>query len=163
MLEKFKKFNEMISDWAAWIGFAAVVFMVVLTCIDVLGAKLFRLPVFGALDMMMLAQLIAVSFAASLALIQGRHVQVEFFMVLFPRRIQAVVNCLVQLLCLGFFIVIIWRLFSHGYYLQAGGEFTATAHIPMSPFSYASAVAIIPLCLVFLQEFLNSFLKVIKK
>jgi len=163
MLEKFKKFDDVVSNWAAWIGFGAVFFMVVLTCVDVLGAKLFRTPVFGALDMMMLAQLIAISFAAALAMIQGRHVQVEFFMVLFPRRIQAVVDCLVQSVCLAFFIVIVWRLFSHGYHLQTGGEVTATAHIPMAPFSYASAVAIIPLCLVLLQQALNSALKVVKK
>ena len=163
MKGKFEKFNEVISDWAAWIGFAAVLFMVVLTCVDVLGAKLFRLPVFGALDMMMLAQLIAISFAAALTLIQGRHVQVEFFMVLFPRRVQAVVDCLVQSVCLAFFIIIVWRLFSHGYHLQTGGEITPTARIPMAPFSYASAVGIIPLCLVLLQQALHSALKVIRK
>ena len=35
MKGKFEKFNEVISDWAAWIGFVAIFFMVVLTCIDV--------------------------------------------------------------------------------------------------------------------------------
>jgi len=162
MLEKFEKFNHMVSNWAAWIGFGAIFLMVALTCVDVIGAKLFRRPVFGALDVMMLAQLIAVSFAAAMALIQGRHVQVEFFVVLFPKRIQALVDCLVQLLCLGLFILVAWRLFTHGYYLQTGGEVTPTALIPMAPFSYASALAIVPLCLVLLQRFLNSILRVMK-
>jgi len=160
MLESFRKFNQMISAWAEWIAFGAIFLMVVLTCVDVIGAKLFRHPVFGSLDVMMLAQLIAVSFPASMALIRNRHVQVEFFMLLLPKRVQALVDCLVQLICLGFFALIVWRLFTHGYHLQLGAEETATARIPLSPFSYACAVGIIPVCLVLVQQFFISFLKV---
>jgi len=161
-MEKFKKFNEMLSGWAEWVGFVAIFFMVVVTCVDVLGAKLFLSPLFGSLDMMMMAQLIAISFAASMALIMNRHVQVEFFMVIFPKRFQTLVECLIKLLCLGLFIVIVWRLFTHGYHLQAGGEDTPTAHIPMSIFSYAAAVGTIPVCLVFLQQVISSVLRVVK-
>jgi TRAP-type C4-dicarboxylate transport system permease small subunit len=162
MLEKFERFNRKISSWAAWIGFGAIFLMVVLTCVDVFGAKLFRAPVFGALDMMMLAQLLAVTFAGAMALIQGRHVQVEFIMILLPRRIQALVDALINVLCLVFFGIVVWRLFVYGQYIQTGREETMTAHIPLFPFAYASAVAIIPFCLVFLQQFLSSLLSVVK-
>jgi TRAP-type C4-dicarboxylate transport system permease small subunit len=162
MLEKFAKFNEMLSDWGEWIAFWAIFFMVVLTCVDVLGAKLFRSPVFGSLDAMMVAQLIVVSFAAGMTLIRNRHVQVEFFVVLLPRRIQYAIDCLIQMICLVLFVLIVWRLFMHGYHLQTGGEETATAHIPLAPFTYASAVGIIPVCLVLLQQLLSSVLRVMK-
>ncbi|MCP4261677.1 MAG: hypothetical protein GY774_29870, partial [Planctomycetes bacterium] len=69
-----EKFNRWLSSFFEWIGFGAIFLMVVLTCVDVVGAKLFRAPVFGSLDVMMLAQLIAISFAVSMALILGRHV-----------------------------------------------------------------------------------------
>ena len=162
MLDGFKKFNGMLSSWAEWIAFGAIFFMVVLTCIDVLGAKLFRSPVFGSLDVMMLAQLIAVSFAAAMTLFQERHVQVEFFMLLFPNRLRAFVDCLMQLLCLALFILIVWRLFSHGYHLQMGSEETATAKILIAPFAYAAAVGIIPVCLVLLQQVFTSVLRVVR-
>jgi TRAP-type C4-dicarboxylate transport system permease small subunit len=161
-MEKFKKFNEMLSGWAEWVGFFAVFLMIVITCVDVVGAKLFLSPLFGALDIMMMAQLIAVSFAGAMALLRNRHVQVEFFMVIFPKRFQALVSCLIQLLCMAFFIVVVWRLFTHGLHFQAGGEETPTARIPMAPFSYAAAVGIIPMCLVFLQLFLGSILRLVK-
>ena len=137
--------------------------MVVLTCVDVIGAKLFRLPVFGALDVMMLAQLIAVSCAVAMGLLLDRHVQVEFFMVFFPERIQALVDAFVQLLCLGLFGIIVWRLFVYGYSLQTGGEETATAHIPLYPFTYAAALAIVPVCLALLQQMITSILRAVKK
>ncbi|MDP2643517.1 MAG: TRAP transporter small permease [Desulfobacterales bacterium] len=162
MLEKFEKFNRRISTWAARIGFGALFLMVLLTCANVIGGKLFRYPVFGALDVMMLAQLIAISFAGSLALIQNRHIQVDFFMDMFPKRVQAVVAVLVHLLCLVLFMLIVWRLFLHGYYLKTGGEETPTARILLYPFSYAAALAIVPMCLVILQQFIHAILKVVK-
>ncbi len=162
MLEKFKSFNEAVSGWVEWIGFGAVFFMVVLTCIDVLGAKLFRLPVPGSLDMMMLAQLIAISFAAAMTLVRNRHVSVDFFVVLLPRRAQALIDCVVQLLCLGLFVIIVWRLFDHGYHLQTGGEQTPTIQVPVAPFSYAAALATVPVCLVLAQQLLGSIIRVVR-
>jgi len=162
MLEKFERFNRRISGWIEWIGFGAIFLMVALTCVDVIGAKVFRMPVFGALDVMMLAQLIAISFAGSMALILGRHVQVEFFVLILPKRFQALVDSIVQFLCLVFFVIIVWRLFLHGYHLQIGGEESMTARISLAPFTYAAAVAFIPMCLVFLQQFLSAISRVVK-
>ena len=162
MLEKFERFNRRLSGWIEWIGFGAIFLMVVLTCVDVIGAKVFRMPVFGALDVMMLAQLIAISFAGAMALILGRHVQVEFFVLILPKRFQAFLDCIIQFLCLAFFIIIVWRLFLHGYHLQLGGEESMTARIPLAPFTYAAAVAFIPMCLVFLQQLLSAISRVAK-
>lgn len=162
MLEKFGRFNETLSRWVAWIGFAAVFFMVVLTCVDVVGTKLFRLPVPGSLDVMMLLQLIGVSFAAATTLVAERHVSVEFFVVLLPKRARLAIDCLVQLLCLVLFVLIVWRLFTHGYHLQTGREETPTIQVPIAPFSYAAAVATIPVCLIYAQRWLTSILRLVK-
>jgi len=162
MLDTLDKFNRLVSRLAQLIGFAALFVMVVLTCVDVLGTKLFRLPVPGSLDIMALLQLVAISFAASMSLIQDRHVEVEFFVMLLPRRLQGVVASLVKLLCLGLFVLIAWRLFVHGHHLQTGGEETPTIRIPTGPFSYACAVAMIPVCLVYLQQLCTSIRKVVR-
>ena len=152
----------MVSGWFEWIGFGAIFLMVAITCVDVVGAKLFRTPVFGTLDVMMLAQLIAISFAVSMALILGRHIQVEFFMALIPKRVQAVIDCIIHFLGLALFILIVWRLFLYGYHLKIGGEESMTARIALYPFVYAAAVACIPVCLVLLQRLLSSILRVVR-
>jgi TRAP-type C4-dicarboxylate transport system permease small subunit len=162
MLEKFDRLNRKISGVVEWVGFGALFLMVVLTCVDVIGTKMFLTPVPGSLDITMLAQLIAVSFAGAMVLILGRHVSVEFFMILFPKRFQVLVDAFINLICLFFFIIIVWRLFVHGYDLQTGGEVTMTAGIPMAPFTYAAAFAMIPFCLVFLQRFLSAILSLVK-
>ena len=162
MLDKFERFNRSVSGWAEWIGFGALFLMVVLTCVDVIGAKLFLTPVFGALDIMMLAQLIAISFAVSMALIMGRHVQVEFFVMLLPKLLQKIIDVIVNFLCLLLFVLIIWRLFSFGHHLQTGREESATARILLYPFVYAAAAACIPACLVYLQQLLTGIRRTVK-
>ena len=163
MLEKFEKFNRRLSGWVEWIGLFALLLIMGLTCVDVVGAKVFRAPVFGALDVVMLAQLVAISFAVAMALILGRHVQVEFFVPLLPKRLQIIVDCLVHFLSFVLFVLIVWRLFAYAYDLQTGNEESMTARIPLAPFAYGAAAACIPVCLVFLQRFIESMIKVFKK
>jgi len=137
--------------------------MMFITCIDVVGAKVFLKPVFGAIDIVVLAQIVAISFAAAFSLLLGRHVQVEFFVPRLPRRAQAVTDSIVFLLGLILFILIIWRLCVYGYSLHTGGEVSATARIPMAPFAYGIALASVPVCVVFLLNFINSLIRIVKK
>jgi len=162
-LNKFEKFNRSLSGWFEWIGLAGLLVVMFITCIDVIGAKVFLRPVFGAIDIVMLSQLVAISFAAAFSLILGRHVRVEFFVVMLPRRVQAVIDGIVFLLGLILFILIIWRLCVYGYFLQTGGEESATARIPLYPFAYGIALASIPVCLVFLNKFLNAIVRMVKR
>ena len=146
-----------------WVGLFALLLIMALTCVDVIGAKLFRAPVFGALDIVMIAQLVAISFAVAMSLILGRHVQVEFFVPLLPKRLQVICDSLVYFLSFVLFVLIVWRLFAYAYDLQIGNEESMTARIPLAPFAYGAAAACIPVCLVFLQRFIDSMIKVFKK
>jgi TRAP-type C4-dicarboxylate transport system permease small subunit len=154
---KFEKFNRRISEWFEWVGLAGLLVMMVITCVDVIGAKVFKSPILGALDIVQLSQIVAIGFAVSMTLIVGRHIQVEFFFDLLPRRVQAVVNPIILLAVLLFFIVIIWRVCVLAYSFQTSGEYTATAYIPLYPFAYGVALAFIPVCLALLLDFLKSF------
>jgi len=159
VLSKFEKFNRRLSDWFEWIGLVGLLLVMAITCIDVVGAKVFKWPLLGALDIVMLSQIVAIAFAASMALILGRHIRVEFLFNLLPRRARAIINSFVLLLGLGLFSVIIWRLCVLGYSFQTSGEYSMTAYIPLYPFAYGIALASIPVCLVFLLEFLKSLTK----
>jgi len=162
-LDKFDKFNRKISMGIEWVGLAALILMMLITTIDVISAKLFLRPVYGALDIMMLAQLVAISFAVAATLILGQHVKVEFFVVLLPERVQAIIDCMIYLLGLFLFVLIVWRLFLYGYDLQTGGEVSSTARIPFHPFAYGVAIACIPVCLVYFSFFIRSILRVLKR
>jgi len=153
-LERFDRFNQSLSSAAEAVALLAVVFMIALTCIDVMGAKLFLMPVPGSLDMMMLAQLTAVTFAAAATLVAGRHVAVEFFVALLPGRARLMLALAVEAAVLALFLVIAWRLFAEAHELQTSREVTPTAAIPLAPFAYAAALGMVPVCLVLVQRVL---------
>jgi TRAP-type C4-dicarboxylate transport system permease small subunit len=159
VLDTIERYNRRLSDWFEWLAFLALLVMMVITCVDVVGAKVFRWPLPGSLDIVMLVQTVAIAFGASMALILGRHIQVEFFVKLLPRRLAAVINSVILFLGLGLFIVIVWRLATLGFLLQTAGDYSATVHIPYYPFAYGIALACIPVCVVFLLEFLKSLKK----
>ena len=161
-LEKFDRFNRRFSHLVEWVGLAGLLLMMFVTCIDVIGAKIFRLPVPGAIDYVMLAQLFAVSFAIAASLLLGRHVEVEFFVPLLPDVVRAIVDIIVQLLGLGLFVLICGRLIVYGVYLQKGYEVTSTIRIPLYPFAYGIALACIPTCLICLQRVMVSFMRIVK-
>ena len=151
-LEKFGRFNRWLSSWFEYLGLGGLLVMMAVTCLDVFGGKMFRTPLYGALDIVMLGQLVAVSFATAYVLFIGRHVSVEFFMVLLPKRLQAGVDAVISFFGLIFFILIAWRLAVYGYSLQIGGEVSATIRIPLYPFAYGIAIASIPVALIFLAQ-----------
>lgn len=150
VLGKFEKFIHKISKWSEWVGIAAMLLMVAVTCIDVVGAKVFKWRLLGAIDIVMLSQIVAIAFAASMSLIQGRHISVEFFIKLLPKGVQKGIDSFILLLCIVLFGAIIWRLCVLGYSFQTSGEYSATIHIPYYPFAYGIALASIPVCLVLL-------------
>jgi len=162
-LERLEKINRTVIQKMEWIGFAGLLVVMCVTCVDVVGAKVFLRPVRGALDTVELAQLVAISFAAAATLIHNRHVQVEFLFILMPKRTKAVVDFIVQSVGLFLFVMIVWRLFTHGYYLQSGGEVSPTARIPLHPFAYGAAFASIPICIVFVLELVKSFSRMVKR
>jgi TRAP-type C4-dicarboxylate transport system permease small subunit len=163
LLDKFEKFNRRLSGWFQWIGLAGMFLMMAITCVDVVGAKVFQWRLFGAIDMVMLVQIATIAFAAGITLILGRHIQVDIFISSLPRRVQAVIDIIAFLLGFGFFFVIIWQLCVLGYSFQTSGEYSATARIPYYPFAYGIALAVIPVCLVYLQKLLGSLKRLVKE
>ena len=162
IIDKFERLNEKASLSFEWVGIVAFVFMMVLTTIDVIGAKLLLQPLPGSIDLMMIVQLIAMGFALSMSYIGNRHVQVEFFVPLMPKLLQRITACFVQTLMLGFFIIMTWQLFVYGNDLKMYGEVSPTVRIPLYPFTYAAAVAFIPACLAALSKWIQIFIKVFK-
>jgi TRAP-type C4-dicarboxylate transport system permease small subunit len=163
VLQRFDTFNQKISSAIEWVGLIGFLVIMLITTVDVIGAKLFLSPVFGALDIVMQAQLIAMSFAAAATLIAGRHVAVEFFVPLLPKPLQKMVDVFVNLLGLALFVILVWRLTEYAHSLQTVNELTPTARIPLYPFAYGTAFASMPVCSVYLYYLLESIVRLVRR
>jgi TRAP-type C4-dicarboxylate transport system permease small subunit len=163
MIARLENFNRRLSAYMETVALVGFLLMMVVTCVDVIGAKIFRHPLFGSIDMVQLSQLVAISFTGASALILGNHVQVEFFMVMLPKRLRALGDCIVHLLGFLLFALIVWRLSVYGYSLQIASEVSSTIRIPLYGFAYGFAVASVPVCLVLLTEMIKSLMILIHR
>jgi TRAP-type C4-dicarboxylate transport system permease small subunit len=163
LLSKFEKFNRRLSGWLEWIGVTGILVMMFITCIDVFLTKFFALPVQGGIDLVQFSQVIAIAFALATTLILGRHIQVDIFISSLSRRTQGVIDSLASLFGLAFFITVVWQLYGLGHSFQTAGERSMSQlRFVLFPFSYVIALGSIPVCLVFLQRFINALIRVVK-
>lgn len=159
-LDKLKSYNEKLSSAVEWVGIVAFLFMMLLTTVDVIGAKVFLKPIPGALDLMMVAQLVSMSFALSASFIAERHVAVEFFVPLLPKTLRSVTAFFIHFLVLFLFVVMTWQVFVYGHDLKTYGEVSPTIRIQLYPYVYGAAAAFVSACLAALFNVLESLIEV---
>ena len=145
-----------LSVWGEWIGVAGIIIMVVVTCVDVVGAKFFLTPVPGAIEIVSLVQVAAIVFAVAATQREGGHISVEMFVDTLPRRVRAMVRMLTSLLGLILFILLIYEGIGLGNEYLDAGEVTATVEIPFYPFAYAFSIALLPVAMMMLVDFIRA-------
>jgi TRAP-type C4-dicarboxylate transport system permease small subunit len=152
-MNAFERFTRRLSQWFNWIALAGLTVMLGLVTVDIVGAKVFRLPVPGAMDFTSLLGLVVIAFAVAQTQIMGRHITVNFLTLRLPKRIRIIMRSISTLLCILFFAVIIWRAFMHARDMQVLGDASLTVKIPLSPFGYGLAIAFVPMLLILLIHF----------
>ena len=150
LVDKVQRHNRSVGAGIEAIGIISLLLIMVITCADVIGAKAFLRPVPGALDIVMLAQTVAVSFGVAATLSAGGHVSVEIFLMHMPPVMRRICRVVIEVLSLFLFVLILWQLAVYGHELRLDGEVSPTAQIPIYPFAYgialATAPAVIELC-----------------
>ncbi|MCF8144875.1 MAG: TRAP transporter small permease [Deltaproteobacteria bacterium] len=142
-----EKINQYISRWFNGIALAALSAMLFLVAVDVIGAKVLSLPVSGAMDLTSLLGLLIIGFSMTQTYMEGRHITVDFLIIRANKRLRNVLRCLNAVLCMVFFLFVVWRLFLYAHDLQMYGEKSLTVKIPLFPFAYALGVAFVPMLL----------------
>ncbi|MFO7876275.1 MAG: TRAP transporter small permease [Desulfovermiculus sp.] len=151
-----------ISQWMEVVGTVAIFGIVLFPCVDVVGGKVFNLPLPGSYELVVFCQLLAIPFAVAASLLKGKHIAVDIFVNIFPLRVQALINCFVALLGLGLFSAICWQAFLYGNSLKAAQEVSGTIEVPFYPFAYCLSLSCIPVCLIFIITFWVSIKKLFK-
>jgi TRAP-type C4-dicarboxylate transport system permease small subunit len=146
LVDKTQRFNRSLSAAIESVGVVSLLLIMIVTCADVIGAKVFLKPVPGALDIVMLAQTVAISFSVAATLSVGGHVSVEIFLMHMPPFMKRATIVFTEVLSLLLLALIVWQLAAHGHEFQVDGEISPTARIPLYPFAYGIALATVPAC-----------------
>ena len=155
-MESVRKWTARLSAWSEWIGVAGIIVMVVVICADVLGAKLFLLPVPGSTEIVELAQVATIAFAVAATQLHKGHISVEMFYLKMPPRAQALIRAVTSCLGLILFVVLAYQGIKLGNSFRAANEVTATVQIPFYPFAYGFALAMVPVVLMLLIDLIDA-------
>jgi TRAP-type C4-dicarboxylate transport system permease small subunit len=155
-MESVRKWTARLSAWSEWIGVAGIIVMVVVICADVLGAKLFLLPVPGSTEIVELAQVATIAFAVAATQRHKGHISVEMFYLKMPPRAQALTKSVTSCLGLILFLSLAYQSIRLGNSFRTANEVTATVQIPFYPFAYGFALAMVPVVLMLLIDLIDA-------
>jgi len=152
-LRRFARRAAFVSET---VGVYAVLFILALTVVDVIGAKVFLRPVRGSTELVGFAQLVAIAGGMAMACFAGRHVALEFVVDKLPKPAQRFVQALVGALGIVLFGLLAWQSFLYGRALSVSGQLAATARLPFWPFAYALGVFAAVTGLFFLSDIVRA-------
>ena len=163
IIDRLDRVALLFSRWVSWVAGLGVVAMLVLTMADVVGIKLLKSPIPGAIEIVAFLGVVITAFSIAYTQVQRGHIQVEFFVMRLPTRLRAGVDALVSAMGIALFALLGWQSIEYGVSLINSGEVSMTSRIPFYPFVFAIAFCCIPVCLVLLVELLKSIMRVMQK
>ena len=121
-IERLTKISGMVSRGLRWVAGAGLMAMLLLTVADVIGIKLFKTPVPGAIELVGFMGVVVVAFTLAYTEFRHGNIQVEFFVSRLPRRGRAAVSSFVYLLSIVLFAMLAWQSYRYARVLQTTGE-----------------------------------------
>lgn len=143
------------------LGGAALVGMMILTCIDVV-TRYFGYPIFGMVEIVSFLATILLACAMPLTHVEKGHVGVDLLVRRLPTRSQTVIDAITSLLGAVLFGIVSWQMFLYGGTIKRSGEVSMSLEFPTYVFVYVVAVAFAALSLVILVEFLENTRKAVR-
>lgn len=155
-LERLEKLVKGLSGYLEWAGVFGILCMFFANLIDVVGAKFFKWPLPGALEIITFAQVIAITPTIALGLFLGIHLSVDFIVEKFPKGLKKTLAILVSIMCIIFSALVFWEGLKYAHSFQVSGEIGSVSKIPFFPFAYAFALSWIPVTLFYVIELIKN-------
>ena len=158
-----ERYIGVFSNWLNWIAGAGLVAMLLITVADIIGIKILKSPVPGAIEIVGFLGVIITAFALAHTYLKRGHIKVEFIVMRLSSGVQKILSLIASVLSLALFVVIAWQSFEFGRVLQKTGEVSMTQGIPFYPFVYAISFCSLAVCLVLIGEIINLTMKLLRK
>ena len=158
-----ERYIGVFSNWLNWIAGTGLVAMLLITVADIIGIKILKSPVPGAIEIVGFLGVIITAFALAHTYVKRGHIKVEFIVMRLSSGVQKILSLIASVLSLALFVVIAWQSFEFGRVLQKTGEVSMTQGIPFYPFVYAISFCSLAVCLVLIGEIINLTMKLLRK
>lgn len=153
---KFEGVVRELSRYLEGVGSLFFLVMFFANLVDVIGAKFFKWPLPGALEIISFAQVLAISFSIALGLFLGTHLRIEFLTTKVPKSAQRAFDIFVSSCCLLLFVLLLTQGLKYARSLQISGEIGSVSKLPIYPFAYAFSFAMVPVVLYYVIDLLKN-------
>ncbi len=154
---------QRISNYACVAGMFSLLIMMLLTTCDVIGRNFLKAPIIGSFEltefMLVVVVLLAIPYTQQ---VEGNARITLFVFRLSPRR-QLIVDSIMTLLSLTFFLIISWGALKETLHSYHAGGVSDILRIPKWPFKFLVAIGIFILSLELLIRLITSLGKLINK
>ena len=155
LLEKWLHSLSRYFDAVSQIGLMA---MVLLCCVNILARAAGR-PLIATFDVLGLISTIVVSFALANCAVKRGNLEIELLVARLPPSAQKIIGIFTNLLNLGLFTIISWRLTAMAVMMHKTNEVSMTVQVPFAPFAFGIAMGFILLTLVILSNLMKLLLE----
>ncbi|MDF1777073.1 MAG: TRAP transporter small permease [Rhizobiaceae bacterium] len=138
-------FLRLLSRWLAGFACLSLLFVMVVTFIDVIGRYFFNSPLTFGVELVQLAMGLLVLFGMAITTLERRHIAVDLVEGLLPMGGKKLLAGVAALFCSVFIGLIAWRLWDRGINFLDDGLATDILFLPVWPvvllMAFAAAVA----------------------
>lgn len=150
--KRLLKTLDSLSSWLAYVGAAALFFMMILTTLDVAGRYLFNSPILGVFEMTEFLVLILIFSFLAYAQSNKAHVAVELLVAQFSDKLQVWIDLFNHTVCLLLMVLITWMGVRRALELMAVGGASPNLKVPAYPFVFFLAFGCAVMCIQYLAD-----------
>lgn len=151
---RIERFAAGLSEKMNWVGATLLVFMMLLTVVDVFG-RLFGAPIPGTFEIIGFTGAAVIAFALPYTSVMKGHIAVEILVERLPWLARVVINAVNAFVSMVLFGIISWQCWKFAKGFMASAEVSPTLQMPIYPFVFGIAAGCALLSLVLLVEFIR--------
>ena len=151
-----------VSEWMIYGSILVIAAMMVLVVADVFSTYAFSRPITGTVEMseyLMVCLLLGMAPAA----IAGQHVRVDAVVVRLKPKVQASLDIILYVFCLGIAVLLMWRGLMQGLLVLSVHATSSMLRIPRFPFYMVLVVSFATLILAILALMVQKIIEVAKR
>ena len=111
--ESYDRFINKWSVWFSWAAMFALVFMFLMSLVDVIGTRTNTWPVPGAPELLGMNLLVAAAFGLAYTETRRQHIRVDFFTVRMRGKIKGIFGCFNSILSIVIIVLLVWASFEY--------------------------------------------------
>ena len=159
----YSKLSHVVIKVLLVVAGVALMGMMVIVVGNSLGRALFKMPIFGTIEIAGLAGVIVVAVAVGFAEREQSNIVVDVVANRFTPRTKALADAFTLLLSVGAVAFLLWAIFKDALHSLTMREITLTTGVLTTPFKFTWAIGAIILGLFLLQHMIEVFRRVGKR